>query len=596
MTGSHQHRQFPRLDEQSTPNTTEYQQDSLLCRLHPEETDVHMNTEQRREEVSQTTVAARGLPCPAFAWKGMGPSGYHKPPDFSRSSNLGFIILFSCFLMSVASSGTPLGLIRDGDVGGSEMSSFGGGSATASKTCNLKPCMDDYSVAQSELFNRDPALRDTESICAALREYKRCIMTAKGCHADLMYHTVRTLYRKQERDNGCSDEAEEDKKKSEKSKIDKDGDERGESKTYLPPPAMCVYQGPQVYRHCGLFGDPHLRTFYGEFQTCKVEGAWPLVNNDYVTVQVTNDPVEGNPGVTATSTLTVIVKGNGDCTSPNFLQYQAQSDSLPGTFDDGQVRVGPYRSLELVEVDPGAHVEIHIRYINTVVVVRRIGTYLTFSIQMPESLINGSSGALGGSSGRGFSASAGGAASFRGVQLCLRGCPEPELINFQDYLASRRDSLTEEVIKPSSTSDGDSMDNLQGDGGVQVGSVLSRAKAEDLCREASVVGFYFDFCVFDLMATGDRNFTLSAVSAMQDALRLDPSSISTLDNRTSLEKYDQQFYRGAASHNASCIWRTSFLTLAVFLAKATGVVDSRRQRPHVVFAFVTVLTLLLLMR
>ena len=54
---------------------------------------------------------------------------------------------------------------------------------------------------------------------------------------------------------------------------------------------VCSYKGKQAHRHCGLFGDPHLRTFYDEFQTCKVQGAWPLVDNDYLTVMVTNDPV-----------------------------------------------------------------------------------------------------------------------------------------------------------------------------------------------------------------------------------------------------------------------------------------------------------------
>ncbi|GFS24793.1 repulsive guidance molecule A-like [Elysia marginata] len=248
-------------------------------------------------EDSQTTVAARGLPCPAFAWKGMGPSGYHKPPVLSRSSYLGYIIMLSCIFISASGSGTPLGLIRDGDVGDSAMSSPEGSQTV--RTCNLKPCMDDYSRAQSEIFNRDPALRDTDSICAALLEYKLCIMRAKGCHSDLMYRTVRTLYLKQKKDNGCSEE--DDEKKPEKSKTSKDEDD--ESEGFVAPPAICVYQGPTVYKHCGLFGDPHLRTFYGEFQTCKVEGAWPLVNNDYVTVQVTNDPVEGNQEVTATSTV-----------------------------------------------------------------------------------------------------------------------------------------------------------------------------------------------------------------------------------------------------------------------------------------------------
>ena len=46
-----------------------------------------------REEVSQRTVAARGLLCTAFAWKGMGSSGYHKPPALAIPSYFGYIIL-----------------------------------------------------------------------------------------------------------------------------------------------------------------------------------------------------------------------------------------------------------------------------------------------------------------------------------------------------------------------------------------------------------------------------------------------------------------------------------------------------------------------
>ena len=302
-----------------------------------------------------------------------------------------------------------------------------------------------------------------------------------------------------------------------------------------------------------------------------------------------------NSPVPSLNQLTVIVKGNEECSSKEFHTYQAESGSLPSTFDDGKVRVGDYHSLELVEVEPGAHVEIHVRYINTIVVVRRIGRYLTFSIQMPESLINGTSGSLGGPSGRGFSASSAAASSLQAVQLCLRGCPESELINFQDYLAKRRYSIPEAVPKPSSSSDGDAMENLQGDGGDPADTISSRAEAEAVCREASVIGFYFDFCVFDLMATGDRNFTLSAVSAMRDVLRLDPSAVSTMDNRTSLEKYDQQFYRGGASSTSPQWWRTSFTTLSLVLFSATGGFQNRRQQPRSVLVFLTVLTLLLIL-
>merc|ERR1719187_1090277 len=68
---------------------------------------------------------------------------------------------------------------------------------------------------------------------------------------------------------------------------------------------VCTYKGERNFKHCGLFGDPHLRTFSDEFQTCKVEGAWPLIDNDYLVVQVTNAIVVHQSSATATSKLTV---------------------------------------------------------------------------------------------------------------------------------------------------------------------------------------------------------------------------------------------------------------------------------------------------
>ena len=77
------------------------------------------------------------------------------------------------------------------------------------------------------------------------------------------------------------------------------------------PTEPCDYHGHQLgsgagenphlhYLFCGLFGDPHLRTFKDDFQTCKVEGAWPLIDNNYLSVQVTNVPLVPDSHATAT--------------------------------------------------------------------------------------------------------------------------------------------------------------------------------------------------------------------------------------------------------------------------------------------------------
>lgn len=73
----------------------------------------------------------------------------------------------------------------------------------------------------------------------------------------------------------------------------------------LPAPTVsprhCQYLGKERYRYCGLFGDPHLKTFKNSYQTCRVRGAWPLIDNPYLAVQVTNEQVdEGSPATVTT--------------------------------------------------------------------------------------------------------------------------------------------------------------------------------------------------------------------------------------------------------------------------------------------------------
>ena len=196
--------------------------------------------------------------------------------------------------------------------------------------------------------------------------------------------------------------------------------------------------------------------------------------------------------------------------------YQAQTDYLPGSFYDGRTHYGPHKSVELVEVEAGKHVEIHIRYIETTILVRQIGRYFTFAIRMPAEIVNASSNS-------------------NDMELCVSGCPESERINYQEYLAQRRNRIT----------------SLSGNDAIVV---MPRAEAHRICREAQVVDFYFDSCVFDLMTTGDRNFTLAAVSALNDVLQLDPELRKSQPNRTDFRPYDKLYGNGARASRTQSAW------------------------------------------
>ncbi|XP_046550232.1 repulsive guidance molecule A-like isoform X2 [Haliotis rubra] len=432
-----------------------------------------------------TARAAAGILLRRPVWTGMASRCCHSPPRHPLTT----LVFFISLAMLSRSEGFP-----------------------SSSGCHVDRCWMSYQRATDILGPPEPLKNDDR--CSALRTYMNCIKsTARGCQGDIRFYSVRNGVKNQMKSYNCTEFG---------PTVDPD------KHTPVRPtiPEVCTYQGKKVYRQCGLFGDPHIRTFYDEYQTCKVKGAWPLVNNKYLTVQVTNDPVTGHNGATATSKLTVIIKKKPECTSDNFLMYQAQTDSLPGSFYDGKTHYGQHKSVELVEVDPFKHVEIHIHYIETTLVLRQIGRYFTFAIRMPEEIANNS-------------------VSFDNLQLCVSGCPERERINYQEFLALRKDRI-------------DSLSESEK-------SFMSREQAEGICRDSNVVDFYFDSCVFDLMTTGDKNFTMAAVSALQDVVKLDPSAVRFSANRTSLDRYDDQYGNSGVSRTRTPSDYSLLVTVTVFL-------------------------------
>uniref|UniRef100_A0A3Q2Y4J1 Repulsive guidance molecule BMP co-receptor b n=1 Tax=Hippocampus comes TaxID=109280 RepID=A0A3Q2Y4J1_HIPCM len=342
--------------------------------------------------------------------------------------------------------------------------------------CRIHKCTTDFVSLTSHLT---PAVDDFHvEFCKALRAYSACTQrTAKSCRGNLVFHSAVLGISDLMSQRNCS----------------RDGPVSSAHPEVHHEP--CNYYSRTQHAHtpahahahthshthtrqgflfCGLFGDPHLRTFKDSFQTCKVEGAWPLIDNDYLSVQVTNVPVVTGSSATATNKITVIFKPYEGCTDQRV--YQAVTDNLPAAFDDGTVSM---RALWISERSPGHHVELHAGYIGVTVIVRQLGRYLTLAVRIPEELAQA------------YDAT-------QDLQLCLNGCPRVERIDQSGHLP---------LTPPS----------------VGLQQMFTAEGAKERCREQlEVQDIYFHSCVFDLLTTGDANFTVAAYSAQKDMESLHP--------------------------------------------------------------------------
>lgn len=403
----------------------------------------------------------------------------------------------------------------------------------------VKPC----SVVYSAAVDVTPPDSDVP-FCKVLSEYSKCVnrIPRRACRGDLTYHSTLTIIEDFMGNYNCTFILEQDELRraaaaastprpteppmregqaGPTASLDTSAGRPHPRATHPPSTnnnkpylGRCEYPGNRTYKHCGLFGDPHLRTFDDQFQTCRVAGAWPLIYNEYIAVQVTNVPLVHGSGATATNKLSVIIKDHDECAERKL--YQATSGNLPAYFVDGTQEAGYGHSVIIAEIVPGEHVEIHIKYIATVIVIRQQGQYLQFAIRMPEDLIHGVEG--------------------EDNQLCVRGCPSRERINYKEFL---KDFETEKSQRQSSVAQ---------------------------CREANVIDDYLDSCVFDLLTTGDQNFTKAAQHAMMDVNRLHPKASVMLKNRTSVFE-DEELYNllnGSGENSASSTRTNSLLRLQLF--------------------------------
>ncbi|XP_037639554.1 hemojuvelin isoform X2 [Sebastes umbrosus] len=138
------------------------------------------------------------------------------------------------------------------------------------------------------------------------------------------------------------------------------------------------------YLHCGVFGDPHVRTFNDDFQTC---------------------------ALVVSPQITIIFKNWRQCIDQQL--YQAELDNVPAAFADGSVASGERRghhSLTVRTQSPGRHAEIRAAHIGTLLVVRQSGHSLGLSVRSPRSIVE----AFG---------------PEQDLQLCVWGCPASQRLN-----------------------------------------------------------------------------------------------------------------------------------------------------------------------
>uniref|UniRef100_A0A8C7ZK86 Repulsive guidance molecule BMP co-receptor b n=1 Tax=Oryzias sinensis TaxID=183150 RepID=A0A8C7ZK86_9TELE len=390
----------------------------------------------------------------------------------------------------------------------------------ASPQCRIQKCTTDFVSLTSHLT---PAVDGFHTeFCKALRAYSACTQkTAKSCRGDLVFHSAVLGISDLMSQRNCS----------------KDGPTSTSHPEIHAEPCNYHSRSQQAHIHshlhahthshahnsghsrpgylfCGLFGDPHLRTFKDSFQTCKVEGAWPLIDNDYLSVQVTNVPVVPGSSATATNKITIIFKPYEGCTDQRV--YQAVTDNLPAAFDDGTVSSGDpihtsvsaegaarkVRALWISERSPGRHVELHAGYIGVTVIVRQLGRYLTLAVRIPEEMAQA------------YDAT-------QDLQLCLNGCPSSERIDQGGHLPLPRSPPAlglqlQQLRRPSYSSQ--TQPHPSG-----VNQVFGLEGAKERCKEQlKVPDIYFHSCVFDLLTTGDVNFTVAASCAQKDMESLHP--------------------------------------------------------------------------
>lgn len=208
----------------------------------------------------------------------------------------------------------------------------------------------------------------------------------------------------------------------------------------------------------------------------------------------------------------MIKKSKYGCTEQKV--YQAHIGYVPAAFRDGTRETGPNGCKTRIDGEPYVTgISIYICYLNTTILIRKVGKYLTFNIRAPEEYVSQSRG------------------------LCVSGCPPSEMIDYHGFFKKHPNNIVFGSSKPA----------------------MSQNDAMSQCNRANVTDFYYDSCVFDLVSTGDSRFSNAAYRAMRDAVEMDPKLRLRRSNSIVLKFMDRETEgkeKGGTTSNGISLDRT----------------------------------------
>lgn len=136
-----------------------------------------------------------------------------------------------------------------------------------------------------------PEIKDNQ--CKDLEAYIKCMRSlSKKCRGDIGYHSAISVSNSDYRKICIGHDDLSKNNTNEHSHLMVPSNHNG---TVCP----ILFDAKKEHRFCGLFGDPHLRTFDGKYQTCRIHGAWQVIENPFFGIMVTNDAVLNSTTATA---------------------------------------------------------------------------------------------------------------------------------------------------------------------------------------------------------------------------------------------------------------------------------------------------------